>query len=141
MEFYVRSDKNSMGCYVRGDKNSMGCFVRGDKNSMGCFVRGVKKWHGVFCPAMFCPAPDCHRLTLPVQHHSYVDIGHETFSTVGIIPIPSYSKKVSCPYWQNLSLGYFVDLAIKQMVDKRIDLTTMACFYQLGNNLNGDPVQ
>ena len=54
---YVRGDINSMGCYVRGDKNSMGCFVRGDKNSMGCFVRGVKKWHGMFCPGMFCPAP------------------------------------------------------------------------------------
>ena len=24
---------------------------------MGCFVRGVKKWHGMFCPGMFCPAP------------------------------------------------------------------------------------
>ena len=39
----------------------MGCFVRGDKNCMawqidaGCFVRGVKKWHGMFCPGMFCP--------------------------------------------------------------------------------------
>ena len=22
---------------------------------MGCFVRGVKKWHGMFCPGMFCP--------------------------------------------------------------------------------------
>ena len=47
-----------MGCYVRGDKNGMGCYVRGDKNSVGCFVRGVKKWHGKFCPGMFCPAPD-----------------------------------------------------------------------------------
>ena len=24
---------------------------------MGCFVWGVKKWHGMFCPGMFCPAP------------------------------------------------------------------------------------
>ena len=24
---------------------------------MGCFDRGVKKWHGMFCPGMFCPAP------------------------------------------------------------------------------------
>ena len=24
---------------------------------VGCFVRGVKKWHGMFCPGMFCPAP------------------------------------------------------------------------------------
>ena len=21
----------------------------------GCFVRGGKKWHGMFCPGMFCP--------------------------------------------------------------------------------------
>ena len=21
----------------------------------GCFVQGVKKWHGMFCPGMFCP--------------------------------------------------------------------------------------
>ena len=34
--------------------------------------------------------PDCHRFTLPVQHHSNVEIGHEIFYTV--IPIPSYSK-------------------------------------------------
>ena len=55
-----------MGCFVRGGKNGMGCFVRGDKNCMGCFVRGgilmrdvlfgvAKKWHGMFCPGMFCP--------------------------------------------------------------------------------------
>ena len=25
---------------------------------MGFFVRGVKKWHGMFCPRMFCPAPE-----------------------------------------------------------------------------------
>ena len=24
---------------------------------VGCFVRGVKKWHGMFCPGMFCLAP------------------------------------------------------------------------------------
>ena len=24
---------------------------------MGCFVRGGIKWHGMFCPGMFCPAP------------------------------------------------------------------------------------
>ena len=24
---------------------------------MGCFDQGVKKWHGMFCPGMFCPAP------------------------------------------------------------------------------------
>ena len=24
---------------------------------MGCFVPGVKKWHGMFSPEMFCPAP------------------------------------------------------------------------------------
>ena len=24
---------------------------------MGCFVKGVKKWHGMFCPGMFCLAP------------------------------------------------------------------------------------
>ena len=23
--------------------------------SLGCFVQGVKKWHGMFCPGMFCP--------------------------------------------------------------------------------------
>ena len=26
---------------------------------MGCYVRGVKKWHGMFCPGMFCPVPKC----------------------------------------------------------------------------------
>ena len=25
---------------------------------VGCFVRCVKKWHGMFCPGMFCLAPD-----------------------------------------------------------------------------------
>ena len=24
---------------------------------MGCFVQGGKKWHVMFCPGMFCPAP------------------------------------------------------------------------------------
>ena len=24
---------------------------------VGCFVRDGKKWHGMFCPGMFCPAP------------------------------------------------------------------------------------
>ena len=68
MGCFVRGGKNGMGCYVRADKNDMGCYVRGDKNSMGCFVRGgkslwdvlsgvLKKWHGMFCPRMFCPAP------------------------------------------------------------------------------------
>ena len=55
---------------------------------------------------------------LPVQHHSKVEFGHEIFSTV--IPIPSYSKKCSCRYWQNLTLRLFVDLTIKQLVDGSI---------------------
>ena len=33
---------------------------------------------------------DCHGFVLPVQHHSNVDMGHELFSTV--ILIPSYKK-------------------------------------------------
>ena len=52
---------------------------------------------------------------LPVQQHSKVEVGHEIFSTV--IPIPSYSKKCSCRYWQNLTLRHLVDLTIKQLVD------------------------
>ena len=50
-----------MGCYVRGGKNGMGCFVLhemfcpGWQIDAGCFVRGGKKWHGMFCPGMFCP--------------------------------------------------------------------------------------
>ena len=55
---------------------------------------------------------------LPVQHHSKVEIGDEIFSTV--ILIPSYSKKCSCRYWQNLTLRHFVDLTIKQLVDGSI---------------------
>ena len=47
-----------------------------------------------------------------------VEIGHEIFSTV--ILIPSYSKKCSCRYWQNLTLRHFVDLTIKQLVDGSI---------------------
>ena len=68
-----------MGCYVRGDKNGMGCYVRGDKNSVGCFVRGgkslwdvlsgvVKKWHGMFCPGMFCPAPKLYNKKKDNKH-------------------------------------------------------------------------
>ena len=30
---------------------------------VGCFVWGVKKWHGMFCPGMFCPAPIVATLT------------------------------------------------------------------------------
>ena len=46
-----------MGCFVRGGKNGMGCFVRGPgwQIDAECFVRGGKKWHGMFCPGMFCP--------------------------------------------------------------------------------------
>ena len=32
-------------------------FCPGWQIFLGCFVRGVKKWHGMFCPGMFCPAP------------------------------------------------------------------------------------
>ena len=35
---------------------------------MGCFVRGVKKWHGMFCPGMFCPAPQPHASTRTFAH-------------------------------------------------------------------------
>ena len=59
--------------------------------------------------------PDCHRFALPAQHHSNVEMGHEIFSTV--IPIPFYSKKGSCRYWQSLILDHFVDFTIKQFVD------------------------
>ena len=31
--------------------------LSGAANIVGCFVRGVKKWHEMFCPGMFCPAP------------------------------------------------------------------------------------
>ena len=30
-------------------------FCPGWQIDAGCFVRGVKKWHGMFCPKMFCP--------------------------------------------------------------------------------------
>ena len=62
--------------------------------------------------------PDCHGFALPVQHHSNVVFGHEIFSTV--FPIPSYSKKDSCRYWQNLTLGNFEDLTIRQLADGSI---------------------
>ena len=58
--------------------------------------------------------PDCHEFALPVHHHSNVEIGHGIFSTV--IPIPTYSKNSCCRYWQNRTLGHFIDLTIKQFV-------------------------
>ena len=30
-------------------------FCPGWQIDAGCFVRGGKKWHGMFCPGMFCP--------------------------------------------------------------------------------------
>ena len=51
---FCSGGKNGLGCFVWGDKNCMGCFVRGGK-SLWDFVRGGKKWHGMFCPGMFCP--------------------------------------------------------------------------------------
>ena len=30
-------------------------FCPGRQIDAGCFVWGVKKWHGMFCPGMFCP--------------------------------------------------------------------------------------
>ena len=38
-----------------GDKNSKGIFSTGWRIDVECFVWDVKKWHGVFCPGMFCP--------------------------------------------------------------------------------------
>ena len=67
-----------MGCFVRGGKSMWdvlsgvaemawdvlsgvtkkhGMFCRGWQIYVGCFIRGGKKWHGMFCPGMFCPAP------------------------------------------------------------------------------------
>ena len=77
-DVFVWGGKNGMGCYVQGDKNRIGCFVRGGKNSMGCFVfvgyfeRGVKKWHGMFCPGMFCPAP-IYKVSLHVCDYFILD--------------------------------------------------------------------
>ena len=57
MVCFVRDGKNGMGCYVRGDKNRMGCFVRGGKSLWDVLSGVSKKWHEMFCPGMFCPAP------------------------------------------------------------------------------------
>ena len=73
-----------MGCFVRGGggggggQNGMGCYVLGDKTAWDVvsgatkaawdvlsgvatvcvmFCLGSRKWHGMFCPRMFCPAP------------------------------------------------------------------------------------
>ena len=49
--------------------------------------------------------PDCHGFTLPVQHHSNVEIGHEIFYTV--IPIPSsYSKILPKPHSRSFGRSY-----------------------------------
>ena len=82
MGCFVRGGKNGMGCFVRGDKNSMGCYVQGDKQHVmfcpgwqifvGCFVQGAKKWHGMFCPGMFCLAP------MPKQCESRSDCSYRS---------------------------------------------------------------
>ena len=38
-------------------------FCPGRQIDAGCFVRGVKKWHGMFCPGMFCPTFADNRMT------------------------------------------------------------------------------
>ena len=42
---------------MSGWQKQRGMFCTGWQIFVGCFVRGVKKWHGMFCPGMFCPAP------------------------------------------------------------------------------------
>ena len=42
-------------------KTAWELFCPGWQILVGCFVRGVIKWHGMFCPGMFCPAPPLNR--------------------------------------------------------------------------------
>ena len=42
---------------LSGVTTQHGMFCPGWQIFVGCFVRGVKKWHGMFRPSMFCPAP------------------------------------------------------------------------------------
>ena len=73
-----------------------------------------------------CAISVCNILTVVVHRSSTpsvsgpgsATVGHVIFSTV--IPIPSFSTKDSCRYWQNLTLGHFVDITIKQLVDGSI---------------------
>ena len=39
------------------EQSECGMFCPGWQIFVGCFVQGGKKWHGMFCPGMFCPAP------------------------------------------------------------------------------------
>ena len=80
MGSYVRGDKNIMGCYVRGEKNSMGCFVRGGKSLWDVLSGVSRKWHGMFCPGMFCLAPisgssSNHQHAIDMAFHLWADNG------------------------------------------------------------------
>ena len=47
-------------------------FCPGWQIDAGCFVRGGKKWHGMFCPGMFCPTFDVNIYIMYMRGTSHV---------------------------------------------------------------------